>query len=525
MKIFDTHRKVVILIVIFIANGIEMENILSSWEKWGFDLIVDRLQETIFTSKTVDLFELTFAYTNKNGKSFNRTLFTDFAWLSRDTPQKDLFSITNSLLHIKKMYIQEAKKELLQLPKFDWKIEILLGTLGYIEKILDLTILWLPFEIEKIWYPLVLSPDELEQRVQKMENIEASLFGGNIRENPLEVANCYRSLKTKIDESFPKMTDRQKQLSHKLLASIKNLPAYINIDGIFSNKEKDTRDINYKKIITDNTILLEKKISREDYVKIFELVFAIYGINKSIKIDERTSIYDGEDALYIPNNKNYETLNLQKILSLIQHEIERHMISLENNQKNLGWFRWWYNLFMEEWTAMIMEWLLQWKSLSEYGWMSISLPNLLVGELLDGEEYKEFLSIFSSKEVVMERKKRLYPKYYRGVQHKDTVYTRWPKAVIRYITRWWNPKDTFLWRLQEKDISKIQKNTITKYPKLVAEVILYKLINKTINDSEFKEFIDGKYDFLGEDVIKDTMNNFTFDQKKQLIEIFKIIKK
>lgn len=511
--------------MIFIANGIEMDSILSSWEKWGFDLIVNKLQETFFTPKTVDIFELTFAYDSKDGKLFNRTLFTDFAWLSIKNTQEELFSITNSLLHIKKMYIQQARKDIVQLPKIDGKSEILLGTLGYIEKILDLTILWLPFEIEKIWYPLLLSPQDVEQRVKKMEAIEATLFGGNIRENPLEVANCYRSLKTKIDKKIPMMTERQRQLSKKVLDTIKNLPAFIDVDGIFKNRQKDTRDINYKKIITDNKTLLEKKISREDYVKIFELVFALYGIEKTVKIDERTSIYDGEDALYIPNNKNYETLNLQKILSLIQHEIERHMISLENNQKNLGWFRWWYNLFMEEWTAMIMEWILQWKSLSEYGWMSINLPNLLVGELLDGEEYKEFLSIFSSKEVVMERKKRLYPKYYRGVQHKDTVYTRWPKAVISYITRWWNPKDTFLWRLQEKDISKIQKNTITKYPKLVAEVILYKLINNTINDSEFKEFIRGKYDFLDEESIKDKMNNFTFDQKKQLIEVFKIIKK
>ena len=502
-----------------------MINKLSSWESLDFDAIVNKLQETLFIPKTVDIFELTFAYDSKDGKLFNRTLFTDFAWLSVNNTQEELFSITNALLHIKKMYIKQARKDILQLSKIDWKSEILLGTLGYIEKILDLTILWLPFEIEKIWYPLLLSPQDVEQRVKKMETIEATLFGGNIRENSLEVVNCYRSLKTKIDKKLPMMTERQKQLSKKVIDTIKWLPTFIDVDGIFKNRQKDTREVNYKKIIADNKALLEKKITRDDYVKIFELVFALYGVNKTVKIDERTSIYDGEESLHIPSNKSYEVLDVEKILRLIEHEIERHMLSLENNQENLGWFRWWYNLFMEEGAAMVMEWTLQGKSLSEYEWVSVSLPNLLVWEILNGDEYKEFLSIFFSKDVTVERKKRLYPLHYKWIQHKDTVYTRGPKAVINYTTKWWNPKDTFIGRLQEKDIPKIKEIKKIKYPKLVSEVILYKLINNTINDSEFKDFVTGKYDFLDENMIKDKMNDFTSDQKKKLIEILQIIKK
>jgi hypothetical protein len=38
--------------------------------------------------------------------------------------------------------------------------------------------------------------------------------------------------------------------------------------------------------------MLDKLISREDYIKIFQLVFEIYGINKPIIVDERSSIYD-----------------------------------------------------------------------------------------------------------------------------------------------------------------------------------------------------------------------------------------
>lgn len=512
-----------ILSMFILYHTYMLDNISSSPETRGFDTIVNNLKETIFTPKMVDIFELTFAYDTKDGKYFNRTLFTDFAWLSVQDTKEKLFSTTNSLLHIKKMYIQQARKDILDLGKSEGKWEILLWTLNYIEKILDLTILWLPFEIEKAGHSLTLSPQEIEQRTQSMEAIEKDLFGGNIRENPLEVTNCYRSLKTKIEKKLPTMTENQKRICEKLLSSVKQLPTFLDIEGAFKNGKKDTRTTNYKKIFEENKELFEKKIPRADYVKIFELVFSLYGIDKPVKIDERNSIYDGDDALHIPQGKNYESLSFQKVLKLIQHEIERHMLSLENNRQNVWWFRWGNNLFMEEGTAMIMEWTLEWKSLSAYGWVSVSLPNLLAWEILNGDEYKEFLTIFSQKDI--DRKKRLYPLHYRGVQHKDTTYTRWPKAVIEYLMKWWDPKDLYIWRLQASDITKVKEKKNIKYPKLVSEVIIQKLVNKKINDDEFKNFIAGKYNFLSENTVKDKMNDFTDDQKRKLVEILQIVKK
>ncbi|MFA6255694.1 MAG: hypothetical protein WC606_00795 [Candidatus Absconditabacterales bacterium] len=514
------------ILIIFICPLQNMLNTIpSSSENTKFENIVNTLKEHIFNAKMVDIFEITFAYDTKEGKSFNRTLFTDFAGLSVKNSKEELFTRTNQLLHIKKNYIQQSRNDLLKLSKLEGKSEILLGTLDYIEKIIDLTILGLPFEIEKIGYPLPLSPQEVEEKTWKMETIERDLFGGNIRENPLELVNCYRSLKAKIDKKLPTMTDDKKQICDKLLTSIKQSPAFIDIEGIFKNRQKDTRTMNYKKMFEDNQTLFEKKINRENYIRIFELVLAMYGINKPVEIDERSSIYDGDDALYIPSSKEYNTLSIQKILKLIQHEIERHMLSLENNEGNVGGFRGGYNLFMEEGSAMIMEGTLEGKGLSEYGGTSVSLPNLLAGEILPGDEYKKFLSIFSKKDVEMERKKRLYPQHYRGVQHKDTVYTRGPKAVIEYITQGGNPKDLYIGRLQAKDIAKVSEKKNIRYPQLVSEVIIQKLINKHINDSEFKNFIAGKYNFIAEDIIKDKMNDFTSEQKKKLIEILNIIKK
>lgn len=79
--------------------------------------------------------------------------------------------------------------------------------------------------------------------------------------------------------------------------------------------------------------------------------------------------------------------------------------------------------------------------------------------------------------------------------------------------------------MQASDIAKVKEKKNIKYPKLVSEVIIQKIVNKKINDTEFKEFIAGKYNFLAEDIVKDKMNDFTADQKKKLIEILQIIKK
>jgi len=125
-----------------------------------------------------------------------------------------------------------------------------------------------------------------------MENIEKDLFGGNIRENPLEVTNCYRSLEKKIDKKLPAMTESQKKICEKLLISVRELPAFVDVEGIFKNRQKDARTENYKKLFEDNKALFEKKIDRGDYIRIFELVFVMYGIKKPIQVDERSSIYD-----------------------------------------------------------------------------------------------------------------------------------------------------------------------------------------------------------------------------------------
>jgi hypothetical protein len=56
-----------------------LNTLSSSVETTEFENIVNKLKENIFNPKMVDIFEITFGYDTKDGKLFNRTLFTDFA--------------------------------------------------------------------------------------------------------------------------------------------------------------------------------------------------------------------------------------------------------------------------------------------------------------------------------------------------------------------------------------------------------------------------------------------------------------
>lgn len=87
------------------------------------------------------------------------------------------------------------------------------------------------------------------------------------------------------------------------------------------------------------TGVASRKIDRESYMEAFKKVFEFYGIEKPVVCDERSSIFDGEDALHIPDSEEYATLPVSRVLALVQHEIETHYLIAKNNERVLGKFR------------------------------------------------------------------------------------------------------------------------------------------------------------------------------------------
>lgn len=297
-----------------------MKNVVSQSNP-SFEELKKLIETDLFWEELQDIIEVTYAYTSKNGLDFNRTLFQKLVKGDPSRSFEDNITYLESTLlkaqntlEWKKILAWSYKKELESLPSHP-RIQILMGSIDYFLDIVDLTILWLPFEWDKAGYPHHLSPDEVETRVHQMEEIESRLFWGNIRNDPQEVQRAFVWLRQLYEEEKNNLTPEEQEDFTSYIEQVRSSFSY----EIFDEKQVLEAQI-------EQNMFLEKEISREAYVKIFEMMFVVYGIDKPVLVDERSSIYDWVDALCIPSGDEYATLPLNRVLNLIAHEIETHYV-------------------------------------------------------------------------------------------------------------------------------------------------------------------------------------------------------
>lgn len=506
-----------------------------------FENLLEEMNRNIFNKEIADIVEVTYAYaTLWDGRVVNKTLFWTFLgqeykqneketekdfWIHAWNNIKNLHDQVLVKLTFKKQVLERYKNKLLSL---SWsqnpKAQILLWTIEYVDKILDLTLTWLPFEAEKAWLPHNLNKREFEWRIKRLEEIEKDLFGPMVRKTKYEIQGSYNHLITLFEEQKEKLTPEEQEKILKYLSILKN--KFSSIDENMEIKETH--------IEIDN--ILKKDILREDYVKILQMVMNIYAIDKPIKVEERSSIYDGETHLWIPESDAYKTLKLQRILELIQHEIETHYIIEENNKKTLWNFRWAGNLQREEWLAMTSEWILMWKTLDDIT-VSWAIPDLLLWEILSWDEYREFLLLHAKLKGTKNaawtflRRKRNYPLSYPWVQHKDTSYNRWQHLIVKFLKKGGNVKDFYVWKVSFTDIEKtkqILSNGDIKllYPLLIWELLQYVLVWNKLQEDEFWNYIEGKYPFLDirQEIAQKTISRLTVWTKRKVVEILQLIR-
>jgi len=492
---------------------------------------IENINKDIFNWELSDIIELTYAYTDLwNWKFLNRTLFEDFTQLKFDDHNLEkLYYTLLKKLDNKKQVIEKYKEQLKTIDMEKERKEILFWSLEYVLNSVKLAILWSKFEYEKAWWNLNMTDSEKLEIIKQMENIEKELYDWKVIDNHKEVKQCYDYLNLLLTNNFNLISKKEKEIFERY---IKILKERINIK---ENSDLNNEKTNKEKKDDLNNNILQKKIKRDDYIKIFQIVFDIYDINKPIIVDERSSIYDGQEALYIPSGEQYNELTVKRILQLIAHEIEVHFIIEKNNKQNLWDFRWWKNLNREEWTSKLSEEILFWKTLDDIT-ITSSLPDVLMWEILSWKDYENYLKIsfklkwwkYSIARLL--RKKRNYPFNYAWVQHKDTSYSRWIQQVVDYLKSWKDPKDLFLWKVSFEDMSKIKKLSEDKkqlYPLFVAELLLYVLNWNKIYHKDFLNNIKQKYPFL--DVDKEynkhwTVEKVNFNTKRKLVEILKTIK-
>jgi hypothetical protein len=202
----------------------------------------------------------------------------------------------------------------------------------------------------------------------------------------------------------------------------------------------------------------------------------------------------------------------------------------------LGKFRWANNLSREEWLAMTAEAFLKWENLEDIEvWWAI--PDILMGEILLWEEYRDFHNLLSklkdtkNAQGVFLRRKRNYPLYYKWVQHKDTSYNRWQHQIINFINSGWNIKDLYLWKVSFEDIGKTKEivsgeNIKLIYPLLVWELLQYVILWQELKEDKFWNYIELKYPFLNirQEIVNKTVERLTFSMKRKIVQILQLLK-
>ncbi len=494
---------------------------------------IKEIKENLFNKQTKDIFEITFSYDEDT--NFNTTLFQEFAGFENTKEKKysseELYmKTTNCLVNLEKKFDHYINilKEQSNNKKYDKEIKIILqileNSLVYHKKIICLTKLGLPFEIEKYTWELYLYDErEVPDIVAQMEEIEKDLFGGNVRDSEMEVSSCVSKLEHQFEEFWNTLSEAEKQKFQEYIQKAKKLTTFNQ--GIYEKSMKG----NTQKSSLEGGIW-DTKISREDVVKIFQKVLKIYDINKPVLISKwRSSIYDWEDGLEIPDN--YTTIRLGRILCLIQHEISTHYLTLDWTENLLWWIKWAYNLNIEEWLAITFENYLQGIIYNKYN-VSKSLPLSLMWEILTGEEYDNFYKILHKWEWTrwnylsfLLRRKRLYPLKDRWIQHKDTTYTRWQHLIFKdCINKWYNILDLFSIRWNIHDSILLSKLWLNKKPLPISDFIVEKILNPEINIDSFYKKINKKYKDLTH--LKGTrFDIFTTQQKGYISEILWILSK
>jgi len=533
------------------------KNMERRWLKECFveNQFVEEINKEIFNWELTDIIEVTYTYKNLwNWKLLNEAIFYRLTW---EKPlvisESDNIIVRNQKInnHIQKVYksalnkLQIKKQKIAEFKDIlaaQWnlspRMQILKGTLDYVEWIIDLTLTWLPFEWEKMWIPHWLSDEEITQRVQTLEDIESKLFWWNVRDNQFEIHWSIKMLEKDLRKWKQNLTPEELKRFKWYISMLRSL-ADKDYEKTPSQRSKKNSTEQYKK-------LLWKKVAREDYVRIFELVFEIYWINKPVIVKEwLSSIYDSDEWLLIPAGKADETRTLYNVIQLIKHEIESHYINLVNNKKVLWDFKWGKNLDKEEWLATIAETIWEIPSIESLRSIWLAIPAILMWEILDWEEFKDFYTLYykvlwssANANAMLLRRKRNYPMKYKWVQHKDTTYSRWKRQIADFIAGWWDLHDLYLWKVGLQDLE-AAKQIVNwewiklKYPILIWEILFFLLTEKKEKRSKWKyKWTNLKKDFLAYikkrypfEIPTEWVEDLNKDNKKRLIEILNLLEK
>lgn len=442
--------------------------------------------EQFFVSKKWlrEVIEITYAYEKRWEFWYNTTVFDDFCeW--RDDVEWYLAEIITQI----EVYIWK-------LTDAEWIEKIVKNYCLYAADMVRMLLLWLPFEYEKAWKDFGLSKEQSKKKIKKISTIEQKWFGKKVTNDTFEASRVlyYLELSFRL-YGKERLTWIERTIYKDHLTWLKEHSAYDK----YLAREDDN-----EWIMSDDKYFAQE-IPRSVYAQIFAHVFTFYGIDKWVFIDSRSSMYDGLDGLHIPDHDAYATMSLQRVLELIQHEIEVHYLVQENTSTLLPISDGANSLFREEWLAKFMEELINGATLASID-IADSIHQMLPCELMEWEKVQEFLQLYrklrwkpTNWQWYFLRRKRNYSLTYPWTQHKDVTYSRGRFQVRSWLMNWGDFKKLYYAKVDfddmeilDRSLSEKQKKALL-YPQFFAERVLHKLLG--INHW-FEKYIQEKYPFI-----------------------------
>ncbi|MCT4616737.1 MAG: DUF1704 domain-containing protein [Candidatus Gracilibacteria bacterium] len=505
--------------------------------------------EKLYENKAlISIQEITYVYSDTlSGGKLNETLFCDFAGINRENNLNidEIIKITKDKLNSKikeiNNLISDIKEEKIkQKNKDDIRLDFIIRTLEYTKKTLLMAKYGLVFEVEKIYKNLrILSGEDKQKALNKVKKIDEQLFGGQIKDNPEEIELCVNFLA----KHYKKYSTEDKLYFENFINIINN-----DYNTNYNLKNICEKDCKIEKKDKKREEILNKKIPQEKYLEIFREVLKIYGIEDKFDIrtsPDRGNIYDGPNFLEFPESEKYKTFTFRELTKLIVHEVERHILTLHANHLNLGNIQGANKLPLEEGLATLMEYTINQDVITKRGVRQVFL-RILAFELLETNEALEFCGKLSKYDknmcnvTVLYRRKRNYSLYEKGVQHKDTSYTRGYLKLQKEIgkTIFW--EDLFVGRVGFSDlklIKKIAKKQEIKrvLPCFITEFIKYNFLNinnfSDFNIEKFINYLEKKYYFINFEFItsgekyRELIKNKILNNKKSLNKILNLIDK
>ncbi|MDD2907682.1 MAG: hypothetical protein PHH98_03500 [Candidatus Gracilibacteria bacterium] len=492
--------------------------------------------------------EVTYSYANIyeknelkiNGKeiNINTTLYVSLGELNLDEFISSDDNGKNRLLKkaskiIKDKIIEkksQIRKGLLETKKIDTtnldigeknKLEILIDSLYEKLDLLNYCLNGLVYEDVKAGIKRNISEKREEKIDKKQRNLDKKLFGGEIKDNEEEVGLCYNHLYNIYLENKSKLTNDEIQRLEGYIKRIKNY-----LPNGFQYKEPTKLENR----ISD----LEKyNLSQRDYILGFNLFIEAFSkmdfnveTNPFVK-----SISDGPNGFQIPTSEKFQKFTLTRFLLLNAHENETHNISEYNSKNIIGNTRGKDSTTKEEGVAKLMENMLKFGNqlfkidldagktifdLEKFE-MADNFVKTLFGEVLQNAELLDFLQLYEKikKDIISpkDRFDRLKRSNNKGVQHKDTTYTRGLFQVASEINKYILSDgetgiefyDLFIAKVGLGDIKKVKeikdsKGIETLKPIFSSDIVYFFIRNnldgKKTDLDKFLDYLKNKYPIL-----------------------------